>query len=231
MKPLSHSTAKPSHYNEEAKYYDEFNEENSQIMNRVLEAVLKKYNVKNVLDMTCGTGSQVFYLTKHGYEVVGSDINQNMLKIAKKKAKENGLKVKFLKGDMRSVQVGKFDAVITMFNAVGHLTKDDFEKAMQNIYENLNKGGIYVFDIFNFSYLMHGNNITNLTIDWLTIAGDTKVREIQYSTVDKDGILASYTTYFEQEGFDKPTKISKDINTLQVYTAGELKKMLERNRF
>jgi SAM-dependent methyltransferase len=154
-----------------------------------------------------------------------------MLKIAKQKAKAEGLKIKFLKGDMRSVQVGSFDAVITMFNAIGHLTKDDFEKAIHNVHSNLNKGGIYVFDIFNLSYLMTDNNITNPTIDWLTTSGNTRIREIQYSTIDKDGILASYTTYFEQEGFDKPTKISKDTNTLQVYTAEELKEMLHRNGF
>jgi SAM-dependent methyltransferase len=42
-----------------------------------------------------------------------------------------------------------FDAVITIFNAVGHLTKSGFEKAIRNIHRNLNAGGIYVFDILN----------------------------------------------------------------------------------
>jgi ubiquinone/menaquinone biosynthesis C-methylase UbiE len=71
MKPLSHSTAKPSHYNEEAKYYDEFNEEYSKRVNCIIENILKKYKVNTVLDLTCGTGSQVFYLIKCGYEVIG----------------------------------------------------------------------------------------------------------------------------------------------------------------
>lgn len=49
---------------------------------------------------------------------------------------------------MRDIKVGSFDAVITIFNAVGYLTKKGFEKAMRNIYNNLNNNGLYVFDIF-----------------------------------------------------------------------------------
>ncbi len=52
-----------------------------------------------------------------------------MLKIAKEKAKQEKLDLQFIKGDMRIHHVGEFDAVITIFNSVGHLTKTDFEKA------------------------------------------------------------------------------------------------------
>ncbi len=230
MNLLSHYSAKSSHYNKEAEHYDTFNEKNSELINQVIEKTLKKYRVKTVLDFTCGTGSQVFWLAKRGYEVIGSDINLNMLKIARGKARKEKLDVKLRKGDMRTIKVGKFDAVITIFNAVGHLTKLDFEKAMQNVHENLNDGGLYVFDIFNLSYLMKDNNITNLTIDWQKITGNTKVREIQYSTIDQDGILASYTISYVQKDSNKP-KMSRSEQTLQVYTAKQLKEMLQRNGF
>jgi ubiquinone/menaquinone biosynthesis C-methylase UbiE len=130
---IVHRSAKSSHYNKESEHYDTFNEENSKLINKTIEAILKKHRVKTVLDSTCGTGSQVFLLTKCSYKVVGSDINTSMLKIAKRKAVEAKLDLQFLKGDMRTTKVGKFDAVITIFNAVGHLTKADFEEAMRNI--------------------------------------------------------------------------------------------------
>ena len=230
MNLLSHYSAKPSHYNKEAEHYDAFSEKNSELTNQVIEKILKKYRVKTVLDFTCGTGSQVFWLAKRGYEVIGSDINSNMLKIARGKARKEKLDVKLLKGDMRTMKVGKFDAVITIFNAVGHLTKLDFEKAMRNVHENLNNGGLYVFDIFNLSYLTKDNNITNLTIDCQKITDNTKIREIQYSTIDEDGILASYTISYVQKNSNKP-KISRSAQTLQVYTAKQLKEMLQRNGF
>jgi len=230
MNPLSHYSAKPSHYNKEAQHYDAFNERNSVRINQFIEKILEKYSVKNVLDLTCGTGSQVFWLIKRGYKVIGSDINAKMLKLAKDKAKKQKLDIKFMKGDMRTIKVGKFDAVITIFNSIGHLTKEDFEKAMRNIHANLNDRGIYVFDIFNLSYLLKDDNITKLTIDWQKKSGSTTAREIQYSTISNDGILTSYDIYHEQTGSDKP-KISKAFQTLQVYSAKQLKEMLQNNGF
>lgn len=151
-----HKSAKPSHYNKEAENYDAFNEANSKPINQLIETILKKHRVKTVLDLTCGTGSQVFWLAKRGYEVVGADINSKMLKVANSKAQKEKLALKFLKGDMRTIKVGKFDAVITIFNAVGHLTKIDFEEAMKNISDNLKDGDLYIFDINNLSFLMDG---------------------------------------------------------------------------
>jgi ubiquinone/menaquinone biosynthesis C-methylase UbiE len=200
------------------------------LINHTIENILKKHKVKTILDLTCGTGSQVFWLAKRGYEVVGSDFNVNMLNIAKDKARKEKLRVKLLKGDMRTIKVGQFDAVITIFNAVGHLTNGDFEKAMRNIHDNLKDGGLYIFDIYNLSYLMEDNHITDLTIDWQKVVDTTKIRVIQYSTIDKDGILASYTIEYAQKDSDKP-KVSKSRQTLQVYTAKQLKEMLQRNGF
>lgn len=227
---MSHKSAKPSHYNQSAGSYDAFNEKMSEATNRVLEKLLKKYKAQTVLDLTCGTGSQVFWLAKRGFEVTGSDINAKMLQIARAKAAKEKLNVKLLKGDMRTIKVGAFDAVITIFNAIGHLTKTDFEKAMENIHANLKKGGLYIFDINNLSYLKNEDQITKLTIDWQKKVEDTVLREVQYSTIDENGILASYTTAIEQNGAGRP-KVVKSAQTLQVYTAKELKKMLERNHF
>jgi len=230
MKILSHQSAKPSHYNQEAEHYDTFNEENSRIINKTLEKILKKYKVKTVLDLTCGTGSQVFWLKRQGFNVVGSDINANMLKIAKIKAKKEKPEIKFFKADMRKAQLGNFDTVITIFNAVGHLTKADFAKAMRNIHANLNDGGLYIFDIFNLGFLLDKDNITTFTIDWYKQLKDTKVRIIQYSTIDEQGIMASFTTEYEQKGKEKP-KISKSSQTLQVYSKEQLCSLLEKNGF
>ena len=227
---LSHVTAKSSHYDESAASYDVFNEENSSQINSLVQNILQQYHVKTVLDMTCGTGSQVFWLIKHGFNVVGSDINAKMLAIAKDKAQQKKIDVKFIEGDMRIVQVGKFDAVITIFNAIGHLTKPDFELAIENIWNNLNDKGLYIFDIFNLNYLLKGNNITKLTIDWQKRTDNITVRDIQYSIVDQGGVLASYTITYIQSDDNKP-QISQHEQTLQIYTAAQLKDMLLQKGF
>ncbi len=228
MKNYPHTSARASHYDEAAEHYDTFNEKSSHTINQTIANILKKHNVTSVLDMTCGTGSQIIYLDKLEFNVVGSDINANMLKIAKNKSAKENLDIQFLQGDMRSLEVGQFDAVITIFNAIGHLTKPDFEKAIRNIRNNLKDGGLYIFDIFNLNYLLEGNNITRLTIDWQKITDNTKIRDIQYSTIDDNGILASYTIHSEQQGSERPT-ISQSEQTLQIYSSQQLKDMLDRN--
>ena len=226
----SHESSKASHYDHSAEDYDAFNEENSKQTNQTVENILKKYSVKTVLDLTCGTGSQVFWLHKKGYEVTGSDINRNMLKVAKRKAEAEDLDIPFHEGDMRTSQYGQFDAVITIYHAIGHLSKDDFEKAMANIHKNLKAGGIYIFDIFNLSYLMEGHNISKLTLDQKAIHGNVQSRDIQYSTINANGVLASFTTTFIQEGSCAPRRLMCS-QTMQVYNVNQLQDMLQRNGF
>ena len=230
MTTIAHKSAKPSHYDKEAKHYDAFNEKSSRIINKTIDAALKKNSVKTVLDLSCGTGSQVFWLSKKGYKVTGVDVNEKMLNIAKRKSRSEKIKLVFIKGDMRKTHVGEFDAVVTIFNSIGHLTKNDFNKTLRNIHGNLNKEGLYIFDIFNLSYLLKADNITKLTIDWQKKSGNTTAREIQYSTINHEGILASYDIYHEQKGNAKP-KITTAFQTLQVYSSKQLTEMLKKNGF
>lgn len=222
----------PDWYNKDSEFEELFHKDtaNEKITNRTIEKILKKHKVKTVHDFTCGTGSQLFYLLKRGYQVTGSDISPGMLKIAARKAKAEKVKIPFLRGDMRTIQVGQFDAAITIFNAIGHLTKAGFQKTMRNIHKHLNKDGIYVFDIINLNYVLDKNNIVKMSLEKMETLGNTKIRELQHSIIDKTGILTSYTTFYTQKGLEKP-KVSKNVITLQLYTAEELRKMLAKNGF
>lgn len=229
---MAHETAKDSYYDSRADQYDALNEEHSRGINALLERILKEHQVKTIVDLTCGTGSQVFWLIDKGFNVVGSDISHSMLSIAKQKARAKQLVVQFLHADCRTIHAGQFDAAITIFNSIGHLTREDFKITIDNIKRNLNNGGLYIFDIFNLDYLKAGHNITNLTIDWMTVCDDEKFRKIQYSTISDDGILVSYTNCVYQDGHSSPTKVTNGYeNTLQVYSATELQDILKEKGF
>jgi len=222
----------PTWYDKDSHVYDIINEntDNAKVTNKTVEKLLKKYKVNTVFDMTCGTGSQVFYLHKRGYKVTGSDISKGMLNIAKKKAKQEKINVDFYRGNIRNIHLGKFDAVISIFNAIGHLSRLDFEIAIRNIRKNLNQKGIYIFDIFNLNYYLQKDNITKFTIDWLKSKNNLQYREVQHSVIDQNGVLISYTTNYIQKNL-KILKTSKTIITLQLYTLNKLKKILEKNGF
>lgn len=230
MQTPKHTSALPSHYDEEVAHYDDFNVSYSRPINELVEKMLRKHKVKSVIDVTCGTGLQTFWLYDRGFSVVGSDFSRRMLAIAKAKARKTKADIKFVQADMRTVRLGSFDAAIAMSSAVGHLTRTDFEKAMRNVAKNLNPGGLFIFDIFNLEFLRHKDNITKLTIDWLTQTANKSTRVVQYSTISEDGIQASFTTTLEERKGRKP-KVSTNSQTLQVYSKAQLKEMLERNGF
>lgn len=221
----------PLEYQQMPEYFDAHNvSEETNAKNAVVERLLKEQNVKTVLDMTCGTGSQVFYLTERKYKVTGSDFSPALLEQARQKAKELSLDIDFIDGDMRDLHVGEFDAVITMFNAIGHLSKQDFEKSLQNTRSNLKDGGFYVFDILNLDAVAKAK-MTDFDMDIEKKVNGTKIHNKQYSTIDKhNGLMTSYDDYTIFRDGHAPEKFTNEF-TLQIYTAKELSDILTRSGF
>lgn len=214
----------PIGYTNPDLYYGSPTEWRDSQMNRDVGRVLERYKIKTILDIACGTGSQVFWLIKHGYRVTGVDVSPGMLKVARRIARKERMRARFLYGDMRSSKVGSFDAAITIFNAVGNITRTDFKKTMRSIRRNLKHNGLYVFDILNKECDVgpHGHDYERR---WTV--GDTKFHKIQICRLDKKtGILRAYDRYWMQKGSDKEKLFSKQRWTMQIYSAKELRKML-----
>lgn len=221
----------PLEYKKFPEYFDAHNvTDDTDLKNSMIESLLRNHGVKTVLDLTCGTGSQVFFLAKQGYKVVGADFSPALLKIARNKAKKEKVNLRFIDGDIRQIRVGKFDAVITIFNAIGHLTKLGFEKAIKNIHKNLKDDGIYVFDIFNLE-AMTDKVVSDFSMHSHRVVEDVQIHNVQCSTIDrKNGLLTSYDNYTIQKNADKSVRINNKFS-LQIYTAKELREMLFRNGF
>ncbi|GAB4229200.1 MAG: hypothetical protein Tsb0021_06900 [Chlamydiales bacterium] len=230
MNRLENALGLPLEYSSLSRYYDLLSQGNDESTHLSLEKILRENKAKTVLDLTCGTGAQVLWLANKGFQVMGSDQSHELLKIASRKAKDIGFTILFHYGDMREVRLGKFDAVITIFNAIGHLTKQDFEIALKNIRENLKPGGIYLFDIFNLEALTD-QAVKNLAMDNKKSVDKTAIRHIQKSILDRtSGLLTSFDEFIIQEATKEPITI-KESFSLQLYTADELKKILVKNEF
>lgn len=124
----------------------------------VICPVLKKYDVKTVLDCSCGSGKQAVALAKRGYKVDASDISQEMVTKASQFADEEGVKICFHKADFRELKKhfkGEYDAVLSWGNSIPHLMNDsDLEKALSNIYLCVKKGGIVLFSMRNYDVML-----------------------------------------------------------------------------
>lgn len=218
---------KDYNYSVQAKYYDTL-ERNFNILkfNRVLDKILSKNKVKSVLDLTCGTGHQSIYLHKKGYKIVASDLNREMIEVAQKKYP----KIKFNQADIRSAYFGKFDSVISIFNAIGHLSKSDFSKAIKNISKNLKKNGLYIFDIFNLDY-MRNNFLDYEFIDKCTRKDDLMFVRFNNNKLDrKNGLMNINQKTYIQKGISKP-EIYKESWDMQIYSVDQLRKIFKKNGF
>jgi len=135
-------------YSKLAKYYDKiyhYVDYKKQV--DFFVRIIKKYNKsKNnkILDVACGTGVHVDLLKKQGFDIVGVDISNEMLKEAKKKNSD----VQLLLGDMKNLKVNeKFGTIIIFFNSILYnKNKEELKKTTQNFYDHLDTGGILIFD-------------------------------------------------------------------------------------
>jgi len=118
-----------------------------------INAIFSKFSgkVKSILDLGCGTGGHDLILAQRGYYVVGVDRSEEMLEIAKKKAKNANLSIKFIKGDIIDIDLQKrFDAVISMFAVMSYQTTNSaLSGACKTANNHLNPKGIFLFDCWN----------------------------------------------------------------------------------
>ncbi len=92
----------------------------------------------HVVDLGCGIGAlSILVAKKYGCRVTGININRHQLKIARKKAKAEGVRIDFLEKDIMKLDLDeKFDAAL-FIGVEPHLP--DKRKAVRNIRKILKK--------------------------------------------------------------------------------------------
>ncbi|USS40092.1 class I SAM-dependent methyltransferase [Thermococcus aggregans] len=106
-----------------------------------------KRDVKRILDLACGTGIPTLELAKRGYEVVGVDLHEEMLEVAKRKAEKEGLTIEFIQGDALEINFEEeFDAVTMFFSSIMYFDEEDIKKLFSSVIKALKPGGVFVAD-------------------------------------------------------------------------------------
>lgn len=105
----------------------------------------KKLFGSKALDLGCGGGASTFALEKLGLNVVGVDIQEEMISMAREAAKKMKSKAIFLRGNILEVDIKeKFDSVFMLGNLLAHLSVIDFAKLLNRIKGFLKKKGVLV---------------------------------------------------------------------------------------
>lgn len=110
---------------------------NDEIINKILDGAGVKEGVK-VLDVACGTGVLIpDYLERKAASVIGVDISQEMIKIAKRKFFQEN--VKFICGDIEMLTFEEQFDCIVLYNAFPHFPEQ--ERLIKTLTGMLKNGG------------------------------------------------------------------------------------------
>jgi ubiquinone/menaquinone biosynthesis C-methylase UbiE len=87
------------------------------------EEFVERLNIQpgmKVLDVACGSGNLAIPAARKGADVTGLDLAENLVEAAQKRAKAEGLEIKFEQGDAEALpyEDNTFDVVMTMFGAM-----------------------------------------------------------------------------------------------------------------
>lgn len=93
-----------------------------------------------VLDMGCGSGITSCFLARCGYQVTGVDISKDMIKVAKIRAKKEGVKIDFKVGTFENYYKPNYYDTVVFYDALHH--SPDKMLAIKQAYKNLKKGGV-----------------------------------------------------------------------------------------
>jgi glycine/sarcosine N-methyltransferase len=112
----------------------------------------------DVLDCSCGIGTQALGLAGRGYRVHATDLSPAAVERAAEEAKHRRLSIQFSVADMRCLdkQVnGEFDIVLSCDNAVPHLlTDDDLQSAVCSMRSRLRDSGRLLISIRDYDHLI-----------------------------------------------------------------------------
>jgi ubiquinone/menaquinone biosynthesis C-methylase UbiE len=106
--------------------------------------IFAKHNVKRVLDVGSGDGSNAIFLAKNGFMVTALDFSEVGIRLTEKKAKTENIKIKCALHDMHKrlpFPAGSFDAAYS-YQVLNHGTETQLTKTLKEILRVLKKEGI-----------------------------------------------------------------------------------------
>ncbi|MDH5490589.1 MAG: methyltransferase domain-containing protein [Myxococcales bacterium] len=122
-----------------------------------------------ILDLCCGQGRHSMELARRGHAgVVGIDRSRYLVRLARRRAKKEGLSLRFHEGDARRVgsRRERFDAALLLGNSFGYFDKaDDDQKVLEGVRRVLRPGGKILMDVADGEWMR--TNFEARSWEWL----------------------------------------------------------------
>lgn len=171
--------------------------------------------VKTSMDLACGTGILCQILHENGIKAAGMDFSEGMIAIAKERSPE----IEYEVADMITYRPDKkFDLVTCTGDAINHIINiDDVEQIFKNVYDYLNEGGHFIFDI------LHENTVSPEEAIDLDFSEEVKA---QFSVTQDEKTVNLKTKVYENGEFQFEENITETV-----YDPKVICELLRRNGF
>lgn len=190
-----------------------------------LKRIWNKYNFnpKLIAELGCGTGNITIQLSNKNYDMIGIDISEDMLAIAKQKSE--GLNILYLSQDITQFELyGTVDCIISLCDSLNYILKtNDLFKVFKLVNNYLNPKGLFIFDI-NTEYKFKNILGTNTFAE--TKSNAAYIWENFYNKNKK--INEYYLNFFIKQT-QTNYKRFKEIHYERAYSINTIKKLLKKS--
>lgn len=212
-----------------AQVYDKFmNDIDYDLWVDYIDKIWERYNIKPklVAELGCGTGNISGRLVKRGIDMIGIDISEEMLSVAREKAIDEELDILYLCQDMCEFELyGTVDAIISVCDSINYITeKEDLLQVFKLVNNYLDPKGLFIFDInteYKFKNILGNNTFGSVNEDVAYIW--------ENNFDDEDKINEYYVNFFLQDEEDGRYDRIEECHYEKAYSIEEIKSLVSES--
>jgi cyclopropane fatty-acyl-phospholipid synthase-like methyltransferase len=167
-------------------------EEATEALYDLYRSELDDYNVKTLLDVGCGRGGFMQRMISDGVKCKGVDLSAVMIQ----ECKEQGLDSECI--DVSEVG-GTYDAVVSIFDVLNFMNKDELIEFLDAVAQRLNDDGVFIADIntlYGFSDVAEGTMSNDTEDEFLSVDAEFANDELHTTfTLFEKNEDGTYTKY------------------------------------
>lgn len=133
----------------------QFHEARSLEQARIAKRLLKVRKGQQVLDIACGLGRLTIPMAQMGLLMTGLDLTASYIRRARRRAKQHGLDIRFIRSDMRDIAFdAEFHAAFSWFTSFGYFSDADNLSFCKRVLRALRPGGRFLVETINKSAVL-----------------------------------------------------------------------------
>ena len=192
-------------------------------------------------DIACGSGEITVRLAKAGCRMTGIDLSEEMLNVARDKARREGLDVKWVRQDIVQLELAhKVDFITAVCDGFNYVPQNRLGAVLDRIRANLKEGGTLVFDVsseYKLRNILADNlfceDYDDVTYIWQnTLKRDCVDMDVDFFEKTQSGLYRRVEETHRQfiHTQEKIESLLKDKWTWQVYDGEKFGKVSQKSK-